>query len=754
MQKSLDIRLSTTPSDKKGIASAIIDLGILCLRNEELEEAEKLFFRALELRKSLFGPNHVDVASVYVNLGALYNKKGLYDKAIEFEEKALAIQKNNLDSTNVMIAKTLNNLGNSYSNLNNSKKAIELYDKALSIKIKAFGSKHPLVAATYSNLGDTYFDLKDYKKSSSLYLNAIQSCNYINDNFENVNSQYRLIDNLSKLARVNLIDNSLDESHSNIMKAISAIEYQFSSISESFTKTFWQNQSYPVYEQAIDISLLKSFRDQNDSLKYNSFYLAEQSKAGILQAQLKEMNARRFGGIPDSLVEKEQRLGMDITWGQKQRKGLLDKGVNESDTSLPRVNNTLFYLKEQYSTLKSTFEKDFPNYYRLKYARQAVSIQDIQQKMLSSKQSLVEYFVGDSSIYIFVVKPDTFVVRKVKKDFQLNYWIDSLRSGLYGYYTCKQEEKTSSKYQSSLYQYTEYANRLYQKLFAPIDKILTDQVIIVPDGMLGYIPFDALLRAKPENINDFKTYPYLLNKYQFSYAYSVTLLKEMQEKEHKMRNTKNFAAFAPYYDGDISMLSNSIRYDSLMRKGLRPLIHSGEEVASASKIMNGDIFAGKTATKSKFTSIAGNYKILHLASHAHADQGVGDYSYISFTGDTVSYEQLYVQDLYNLQINADMVVLSACQTGIGKLERGEGIISLARAFAYAGAKSIINSLWEVNDKSSSALMKYFYKELKKGKTKDNALRLAKKTYLEKTTVRGAHPFFWAAFIPIGDMSKL
>jgi CHAT domain-containing protein len=153
------------------------------------------------------------------------------------------------------------------------------------------------------------------------------------------------------------------------------------------------------------------------------------------------------------------------------------------------------------------------------------------------------------------------------------------------------------------------------------------------------------------------------------------------------------------------------------------------------------------------TSTAGDYRILHLATHGRADNRVGDYAFLAFSEikDSIENELLYVKDLYNLELNADLVVLSACETGIGKLQRGEGIISLARAFAYAGAKSIVTTLWEVNDKSTSELMRYFYRELKLGKDKDEALRLARQRYFDKAAPRGLHPFFWAAFVPVGDM---
>lgn len=160
------------------------------------------------------------------------------------------------------------------------------------------------------------------------------------------------------------------------------------------------------------------------------------------------------------------------------------------------------------------------------------------------------------------------------------------------------------------------------------------------------------------------------------------------------------------------------------------------------------------ATKEAFLRSAHNYRILHLATHGQADVRVGDYSSLFFHASDTSAgsEKLYAGELYNLQLNSDLVVLSACETGLGEWRRGEGIISLARAFSYAGAKSIVSSLWKVEDSSTSRLMAGFYKYLRSGMTKSQALRRAKLEYFARSP--NVEPFYWAGFIPTGDMSPI
>jgi CHAT domain-containing protein len=546
-----------------------------------------------------------------------------------------------------------------------------------------------------------------------------------------------------------LLNQSIDYAN----QALAALDYQQSTFTEESSKSFHLSKNYPIYEQAISVSLLKADVDHNDTLRQNTFTYTEKSKAALLQAQIKAADALAFAGLPDSLLEQEHNLRINITWREKQRQSLLDKGLTETDTNTLRISGIIFDLKQQYENLKKRFETEYPDYYRLKYDLSTVSLAYLQDTLLQKDQALLEYFTGDSSLFLFVVRPDTFLVQEVKRDFPLEAWIDSLRFGLYGYYAADKGLRTDSLRLSALNSYIRHAQLLQQKLIAPVAAYLPENVILVPDGPLGYIPFDALLTGAPEDSNNFKSYPYLLQQHQFSYTYSATLLREMRDKKHRQEPEKDFAAFAPFYNGDTTLLASMYAYDELMRKDLQPLVYSGPEVAAAAKLMKGETIAGSAATEERFTSTAGNYRILHLATHGRADNRVGDYAFLAFTElkDSIENELLYVKDLYNLQLNADLVVLSACETGIGKLQRGEGIISLARAFAYAGAKSIVTSLWSVNDKSTSELMRFFYRELRRGKDKDEALRLARQRLLRESNVRNAHPFFWAAFVPLGDM---
>jgi CHAT domain-containing protein len=303
------------------------------------------------------------------------------------------------------------------------------------------------------------------------------------------------------------------------------------------------------------------------------------------------------------------------------------------------------------------------------------------------------------------------------------------------------------------YLHQKYANighELYVELFEPLVPYLKNKaLVIVPGGVLGNLPFDALLASQAEQYDVFDRHDYLVRSYQISYAYSATLLREMKEGGRKKGR---FLGFAPSYRGD----TLNVRSDP-WRAILGKLRFNRDEVIAIQKIMGGDIFLDTAATEARFLEKAPAAGIIHLATHAKANDRNSDYSYLAFyqIQDSLENELVFVKNLYNLRIRAALVVLSACETGVGELQRGEGVISLARGFSYSGAASIVTTLWSIDDGASAEIMVSFYRYLKKRLPKDEALRNAKLDYLNrKKNTNLSHPLFWAAFTPVGDMSPV
>ena len=275
--------------------------------------------------------------------------------------------------------------------------------------------------------------------------------------------------------------------------------------------------------------------------------------------------------------------------------------------------------------------------------------------------------------------------------------------------------------------FTILAYELYRDLLEPV---LTtsgndiQQLLIIPDDFLSYIPFDVLLHRSPEGMNKVLELDaaYLVQKYSVNYHYSANLLLNKRQLPAQLKR-QVFAGFAPIFDSP--KLADNTNDRACATSQLYSLSCNDTEVETIQRLLKGDAFLHNTSSKSTFLDKISNYQIIHLATHACVDDVDPMLSKIYFTDDHLS-----SYDLYNLELNADLAVLSACNTGSGKLVKGEGVLSLARGFIHAGCPSVLMSLWSVDDCATSDIMHDFYLQLIEGKNKAEALRLAKVKYLK------------------------
>jgi CHAT domain-containing protein len=271
--------------------------------------------------------------------------------------------------------------------------------------------------------------------------------------------------------------------------------------------------------------------------------------------------------------------------------------------------------------------------------------------------------------------------------------------------------------------FRESASTLYAQLFAHLDLSAAKRLVLIPGGELGYLPFEVLTDANGQM---------LLQRFPISYAYSLPIFAFSTTASPSA--PKNFlAAYAPSYgSGTLPYLKNNLI-----------------ETAAIGQSLSGHAYLGEKASKKAFVENFTNYKVHHLALHALQDDFNYENSALVFAGE----EKLHFHELYNYHIPAELMVLSACNTGVGSLAPGIGLMGLGRALTYAGVQASVYSLWSVPDKETAELMVYFYSNLKKGLTKDEALRQAKLEFLEKNPFKN-HPYFWAGFVMNGKVQPI
>jgi CHAT domain-containing protein/Tfp pilus assembly protein PilF len=760
-EEALDIMLATLGSNHHKLAGVYQSIANCYFKNKAINKA--LFYqkKAMDIILSNFGESHPQTTISYLNLGAYYEALDSLEKAKEYLFKGLKINEDIINSSDFDISYFFNNLGTIYAKEKNYIKALMYYEKALKIRINTFKNNHPDIALSYLQIANILAKTGDYEKSIYLLDSAIVATGYSTNGIEGCNSKEQLCRILHHKAKAlsyiyekNKEFYYLDQAKNIAVKAIEVISTQVLDFSQNNSVINLFEESYPIFEDGLRVMSkeLKNIEDYKKSFEY-----MERSKSFVLRQALKESQLSTLSNVSDSLIEQEKKLKYNINYYEKILRAKKLTIEIETDTTVLKISSRLFDLRQQHEALKKRFETDYPMYYKLKYDLSTVTLQGVQHSLLAPDQTLLSYFVGDSAVYIFAVNRDTFAVREIKKTFPLEKWTTELVEGLTPYASMKRPP--SSLLASSTQKYIQHARLLYDTLIAPVKSLLREKVVIIPDGTLGSIPFETLLSKKPlpQSVGSFSSYPYLMKEHTISYNYSATLWREMQQRVFHKTPEKSMLAVAPCYRADTNKLV--ARMDtfevlvSLKGDTLLPLTYSEAEVTQVVQVMGGDARVGDSISLQQFKDNAGDYRYLHLSTHGILDDRVGDYAYLAFgTPDGKrQFEKLYVRDLYNMSLNAEMVTISACEMGKGELKRGEGIISMARGFAYAGAKSIFTTLWKVDEARTNVLMVDFYGHLKTGKSKDAALRQAKLDFLKKYKTVEAHPFFWAGFIGIGDM---
>jgi len=500
-----------------------------------------------------------------------------------------------------------------------------------------------------------------------------------------------------------------------------------------------------MYERAIKACYLAYEVFGNDSIINLAFYFMEKSKNQVLLDAIQSYNARNLGNIPDTLVESENQYRIKLVDLQNLIFGLSNR---EADSSrLQQYQYEYAETQRNYEEFLRGIEREYPGYYDLKYNIKIPSVTDMQQAI--QRGIMIEYMAGDDYIGIIAIgrKKSIFKLIPVNSEFydHLNDLLKDLSTG-------------SIKDQSfDVITYKDFVTRacaLYSILLKPVLDAFDQpaQLIIVPDDQLCFLPFDVLISNYPDDMKvvDYTNLNYALRDHIIRYEYSAMLIYE--NRKHKGKIKSNYIGFAPSYSRREGSGSANLpgRENSVF---LTPLKYASLEIKAAAGIFKGAAYIGERAISGRFKDFL-SAKIIHFAGHTFINDSLPELSGLFFSDLTES-DVIYANEIFNLNLDAELIILSACETGRGKLRKGEGIISIGRAFKYAGCRSLIMSLWKVNDHSTSDIMISFCRNLKKGQRTDAALRNAKLAYMNSSeNSNGPHPFLWSAFIVIGDNGPL
>lgn len=743
---------STYPECLINLAAVSIEVNALDDSKRYLDEAEQVMAKM----KNVSVQNRVLYLVNRSNLAAKSEKDAALP--ILLEAKAL------LDSGSVRYdsrGDVYFNLGVSYMLHNKATDAYANLDLARNAYAK-LGDRTPPVIMTINQVGVAHYRSGDLDSAAYYFRNSLEN-NTLPDSvlrgtrfprfvepFEAIVASYYLAKiSLDRFTLGQLSIEQLEQAESYLLLGQNLINDQRKSTREAKDNINFGTSVQDFFETGIRFYYTLYTETKDPAYIERSFSLSEMAKNQTMQTTLRDMRIREFAGVTERLVQRENQLvnktssleaqlARELSYGQNANTDLVDEYRTAWRQELASKNEFLDSMK-----------RTIPDYYNLKFNNNLISLNTLQRDIVEHdpKQFLVEFFVGEKDIYAQCLwRGHTALIRI--PDVQ---GISKLTQGL----------TNAIKFEASD-RIIDLGTTLYKNLLSPVDSVLgndrrdLDKMVIVPDGFLCYLPFELL--QPPSR----KTPHYLVEDFAISYGYSSTLLWQefAGEPPFRLRPGEHFLGIAPEFGkpGEIPTGTpartgeESAADETVMN--LEPLPQNRNEVEGVAdylskRALDTTLVLGKAANEKTFKKTdLSNYAIIHLATHGVIDTADPDRSGIAFSRNPSSGEDgiLFVHEIFNLRTRADLVCLSACETGYGEVVKGEGIMGMSRAFIYSGSKNLVVSLWSVPDRNTAVLMDNFYKALAQNHSIPEALRIAKLDLI-KSSAR--QPEQWAGFIHIG-----
>lgn len=741
--KSLEIRIHLYGLESKSVSACYNMIGVTHHDLNAYEQALDFHKKALGIRQQTYGEVHTQTAGSYNNLGLVYYELKQYSQAIRYYERSVTI-KSKLSGTNhPSVAGSYLNLGACHIELGEFDRALEYLTNALNIFLQVQGPKHPNVIGAYGNIGNAYALSEQYDRALEATQQGLETASHTfqkKDPYANPDAKelllHRYTINVLKVKGKALWKKyqtqhqlkDLQASWNTYNLGIQLLARLQEQSLSSFSQQWWKEEGIGLFEGAIDASAALYHLTQDSVWLGEAFRIAEAAKANQLYGELLDAQAKVFSSVPDSVLQDEASLRNRIS--KLERIIASEQQLQQADSNrLFRLHSQLLAPKDSLIQLLQQLETTHPLYHSWR-SQQLPPTLPATQGTVADSSLLIEFVCGKEQLYALAISPERVEIYSIGID-SLSERIEEMHRLL------KQSDKLlgEGQFATTLARLQELGYGLYETLLAPIlrDHPFAAHLIIVPDNDLAYLPFDMLIH-EPSSSSTYRELAFLVKKYVIRYAYSAAV---RQYSTHSHASPPgNWAGFAPSIDSAVT--------------DWPPLLHTQQELTHLQAITGGQSFFGEQATERLLKQQMTEASILHIASHAITDNVQPAFSAMIFAREKGSEEdgKLYAYEVYQSQISAQLAVLSACNTGAGPLAKGEGVMSLARAFKSAGCPNIVMSLWPVDDEATAELMKLFYSFLDSGYPKDRALQQAKCEMIQSSPY--VHPHYWASFVLIGD----
>ncbi len=725
--------------DRVGAARTLNNIGNFYSSLGEQQKAWEFYNQALPLYQAVGDRGGEGIT--LNNIGRVYSSWGEHQKALEFYNQALPLLRTVGDRS--MEATTLTNIGAVYSSSGEHQQALEFYNQALPL-YRAVGDRGG-EAVTFNNICTVYSSWRDHQK-------ALEFCNQALPRYRAVGDRDGEALTLYNIAFLQRSQGNLKEALTLIDSVITIIEDLRTKIGSQELRASYFATVQDYYEFYID--LVMQLHQQNPDRGYDALALhtSERARARSLSELLTEANANIRSGVDPKLLEQEGTLTQQLNTLERQRYELSSSQYTEEQ--LAQIKQQSKSLLVQLDQLEAQIRLTSPRYADLKYP-EPLTLQQIQQQVLDDDTVLLEYALGEESSYLWAVTKNSITSYQLPKRSEIEAAVQTFRQSLIP------DSRTN----------LDTGLSLSQMLIAPVaDRLGNKRLLIVGDGALQSVPFAALpIPSSP-------TTPLLVQNEIITLPSASTVAIQRRQLQNRSPATKKLAVIAdPIFNlndprfastpqptsetptnsalnratrnlglGDTAKVLDRLQYTRTEAEKILALVGVNQSLQAL------DFNASRTTATDPNLA---QYQIIHLATHGLLDPVNPELSGIVLS----LYDQqgqpqdgfLRLHDIFNLNLPVELVVLSACETGLGKQVKGEGLVGLTRGFMYAGARRVVVSLWSVNDVATSEVMAKFYqKMLEGGQNPVSALRAAQLEMWKSPNWQS--PYYWAAFTVQGD----
>lgn len=765
-------------NDKIGETLAFITLELRQIRKGDQNRTIEMYLKALETFRS--AGYRLGEATTLNALGEYYQSLSQYPMAIDSYQKALQLFQDIgfVEAASVSTFQT----AMAYDESGDPDQALAYYERCLKLTRTAGNVRDE--ANALSQIAKFYADKGLYKKAEEQYQKVLKLYETISDlrgqavalneygNFllqrgekpraldtyrralpfsEKVGEQSIRISTLYGLARANLELGSPEAALIFIQRSLNIIEDLRANVESPEFRVSYFEGVQRHFELCINVLMQLEKLKPGQGFAAEAFAVSERSRARLLIELVTESRSKLRTGAPAELLERERRLRGLL---RAQADYRISLSLNKRDKAeMAEANNEMVQLKEEYQLVLAELSRQQPRLFSLEQVP-PLDLQRIQNELRGRETMLLEYSLGETNSYLWVVTSDSLKFyelpgRKAVEDAARDYY-ESLtaRQGTEG-----QDYQVSVEAAEKLL--AKKADHLSGMLLGPLTGQLGNKrLLVVAEGALQYIPFDAL------PVPGAKNRTLLLETNEVVVLPSMSTLIAIRDKQNRTSSTRKLVAIIadPVFSGSDDRVQVNANLPE--ERSLNRLTHASEEADAISAVAPwGTTMVAKGFEASRETAMSsdvGQYQIVHFATHAFPDNDQPELSSIVLTRVDRNGERadglMPLHDIYSLDLSAELTVLSACQTALGKETKGEGLVGLTHGFMSAGSKSVVASLWKVDDRATAILMADFYKlMLQQGMSPAAAMRSAKLKMMRDK--QWSAPYYWAGFVVQGEYAN-